>query len=209
MSFWGRGRPSPALLDAEQRCYNIQPSLGQRPPPNGNCPAQWDHQAPTRLISRETSAGAAWPGRTLRLRCWLRLVYSTNSRYSSSSRAKERFQCSLMRFLVCQYGGEGVVFSWVAIRNRPGRLHHNSAWKLNEVSLLTSITKTAIQLQNLPSWFMIILCLRWLVVEWGATEATAWTSAGRRQRAGFVVPTRALAPLVGTLSFPLGSDHEV
>ena len=26
MSFWGRGRPSPALLDAEQRCYNIQPS---------------------------------------------------------------------------------------------------------------------------------------------------------------------------------------
>ena len=110
MSFWGRGRPSPALLDAEQRCYNIQPSLGQWQQPRWDCPAQWDHQAPTRLISRETFAGAAWPGRTLRLRCWLRLVYSTTSRYSSSSRAKERFQCSLMRFLVCQYGGEGVVF---------------------------------------------------------------------------------------------------
>ena len=35
MSFWGRSRPSPALLDAEQRCHNIQPSLGQWPPPNG------------------------------------------------------------------------------------------------------------------------------------------------------------------------------
>ena len=105
--------------------------------------------------------------------------------------------------------GRGWFFSWVAIRNRPGRLHHNSAWKLNEVSLLTSITKTAIQLQNLPSWFMIILCLRWLVVEWGATEATAWTSAGRQQRAGLGVPTRGLAALVGTLSFPLGIAHEV
>ena len=123
MSFWGRSRPSPALLDAEQRCHNIQPSLGQLPPPRWDGPAQWDHQAPPKLISRETFAGAAWPGRTLRLRCWLRLVYSTTSRYSSSSRAKEGFQCS-------PRWGEGAVF-FPAIRIRPGRLHHNSAWKVS------------------------------------------------------------------------------